>query len=1163
MLRKVPLELLAALVLNLLLFLLFLGMRQETPVVNPPVEITVDISNFELPKPDIMPPREEEVKAVENEGQGEGSGGGSGGGTGDGGIAQLSALPSRQEAFRGAMQQVAPSAVNMGTIAGQTVTERGQELARITQGIRTFDGINSVKSGLPSAGMPAGLQRVSSFKERGNEGVRKKLLKQHGGGNDTETAVLKALRFLAKAQNDNGSWGSEESFKTGDAAALTSLALLTFFAHGENFQSRDFGETIHKGADFLIELSNIPDIEYAGSGFGHAILTYALAEGYAISGSMSLRNALEKRLKSILSRQNKFGSFSPNYDNSPQALLTAEQKENPLAKETIVGEPVCDLSLLGWHIQAMAAAKNSGLELDSFDKALGLAAESLVKIHQAQKGGFSQGINMRRFPDSEEMNAVGLLGLQLLGSGKSNPAKRVEKILQDGPDPQWKNSAGFPLYRWYYQTQALFHAERGRGKTWEAWNQNLKRELLGTQQSDGSWNLPGGDTSFRVKNRTDLSIYGTSLCGLMLQVYYRYLPSYNITETMRYAPKADEYDLGGGDLIAHLPGGADPMAAVILGIGATDMEPLTVGVFNGKPATSKAEWVQEEFGVFASMRSTIAVKEISKWPQTLQPNQRLALFFDDLLPRNFKGHVKISLGLAGEREDLTDYKLSLEAVINGKRLYNSLIHREKQLVELVIPSDVMQPYNNIFQIRNNGKATLAFDAVKISAISKVGKPLYLLAENLQELPAELQSYFSAETPAEAETVVSALSGYLENKQLLAETDAYEESKLYLGEWSGSGTEYMGNEFQLHYLRQTGREITDWLSGGGSGVRYKGLMSGGRFFDSVFGTEYPAVAALRQAAKLFEGKPHQLPVQIYPTYGEKALLYCSAAAAYNAPGVATIVISKRFPIPEETELVSIIPWNGATEVTVEKGFLAENSPFRGMAAPITSSSKTITVENHIFRYSDTFPELTVIRLVRQDSSPPRVYRKNTPIAVNVKFDYSVSGNRISPDEQKTLKAHRLREARGFAAVFGVNGKFSTIPATKGDPGPGRLQPVEKESMVITFTANAHMPGRYDSVYLPLGNAKAGAPKYLSFFVYPRATGLKRNDHTSAVPMRFALGDQRLARSLNLDQWQQVIIPLNDLNPYWQHIRVVEPDNLLNKNIATISYEINDISVWCTP
>ncbi len=1140
--KKIPIELLAALLVNLLVFLIFFLVRQETPPANPPIEIAVDISDFEPPKPEVMPPQQ----TVNGE-------------AGGGGIDQLAALPSQQEALQSAMREVTPSAMNMDTIANQTVSERGQELERISRNIQTFDGINAVKSGLAPRAMPAGLQTVASFKERGNGESRKKLLKQHGGGNDTEAAVMKALHFLAKVQNDNGSWGSEESFKTGDAAALTSLALLSFFSHGENFQSQEFGETIRKGADFLIELSNIPDIEYAGSGFGHAILTYALAEGYAISGSMSLRNALEKRLKSIISRQNKFGSFAPNYDNAPQAPLTAEQKEKPLARETVLGEPICDLSLLGWHIQAMTAAKNSGITLDSFDKSLAMAAESLIKIHQAEKGGFSQGINMKRFPDNENMNAVGLLGLHLLGSGKSSPAKRTEKLLEEGPRPQWTHSAGFPLYRWYYQTQAVFHAERGRGKNWDSWNFNLKRELLGAQQSDGSWKLPGGDTSFRVKDKQDLSIYGTSLCSMMLQVYYRYLPSYNIGESTRYGIDADSYDIGGGDLISYLPGGADPMAAVILGIGATDMEPIKAGEFNGKPATSKSEWEKDEFSLFASMRSTVPIKELTQWPQTLQPNQRLALFFDDLLPRNFKGHVRITLGVVGRKEDLTDYKLSLETIINGQRLYNSLIHREKQVVEVIIPSDVLQSYNNICQIRNNGKATLAFDAVEIGSISKVGKPMYLLAENLQELPPELQTYFQEKAPNEAEAVVTELSGYMENKQLLAEVESYNREKIYLAEWSGTGSEYMGNEFQVHYLRQTGREITDWLSGGGSGVKYKDMMTGGRFFDSVFKVEYPAVAALRQAAKLFEGKPHQLPVQVYPKQGEKPLLYCSAAASYNAPGVATIVVGKRFPIPEETELVSILPWSGATEVIIEKGFLPDNSPFRGLAAPITATVKSVTIENNIFRYSDNFPELTVIRLVRQDSKLPQIQHSGKAYNPEVKFDFNSIKNMMLKADEEKLKKQRLRESRGFAATFGINSKFNHIPATKGKDGANEIQPAEKESIVTTFTVNVNAAGRVDSVYLPCGAAK-GDPQYLTMLVYLRTTGKKKTAGAS-VPFRFVLDGQCYSTIVRPESWQRLVLPLKNINPYWKNIRILEPGYMIEKDLETVSYEINDISVWC--
>ena len=115
----------------------------------------------------------------------------------------------------------------------------------------------------------------------------------------------------------------------------------------------------------------------AGGGFGHAILTYALAEGYAVNGSMSLRQLLEKRLDFIIKNQNSFGSFALNYDNSPTVPPSKKQLENPLYKEIMVGEPACDLSLLGWHIQAMTAAKNAGVNIEGLDRALALATEAV------------------------------------------------------------------------------------------------------------------------------------------------------------------------------------------------------------------------------------------------------------------------------------------------------------------------------------------------------------------------------------------------------------------------------------------------------------------------------------------------------------------------------------------------------------------------------------------------------------------------------------------------------------------------------------------------------------------------------------------------------------------------------------------------------------------
>ena len=125
-----------------------------------------------------------------------------------------------------------------------------------------------------------------------------------------------------------------------------------------------------------------------------------------------------------------------------------------------------------------------------------------------------------------------------------------------------------------------------------------------------------------------------------------------------------------------------------------------------------------------------------------------------------------------------------------------------------------------------------------------------------------------------------------------------------------------------------------------------------------------MSALRQVAKLFDGTPYKLAAQYYPKYGDKPQLFGNAAAAYNAPGVATVVVTKRFPFPEEGEVVAIIPWNGATEMIIEKGFLPEDSPFTWLAAKIQSEKRSINIENNIFRYSCAFPELTVIRLIKK-------------------------------------------------------------------------------------------------------------------------------------------------------------------------------------------------------
>lgn len=1212
-------SILAAFVLNivLLLFICLLDKNATAPKNEFTLEIEIDISNFTPPEPEIIPALNvsETMGTVTS-------------------ATNKTAQQSDHEFFEQAMQTSFPNTVSVSdaTKPSTSVSDRRNDLDRIAREIQGTGTYNRIKVNIPLArgNLPSGHQIGESFKSRGDTAKRTQLIKRYGGDKQSESAVEKSLKFLASAQNPNGSWGCAESFKTGDALTLSSLSLLAFFAHGERFDSKLYADNIRKGVDFLISISNEPNIEYAGDGFGHAVLTYALAECYAISGSYSLRRPLEERLKIIIERQNKFGSFSPRYDNTPQVLPATEQSSNPLAKEIVAGEPACDLSLFGWHIQAMTASRNAGINIDGIDKALELAKEALIKIHQAEKGGFSQGINMKRFKSTDNMNPVGLLSLQLLGLGSSLPARHAEKAMKDEsgkiPLPVWGKSSKFPLYRWYYQTQALFQAEEGRGKEWDNWNENLKAELTSNQQSDGRWNLPVGDNSFRLKDKKDLAIYSSSLCALMLQVYYRYLPSYSIIESASINKKsADDLDMGMAGLITRLPGGADPMASVFLDIHTTSLEAIQFGKFDSQPEASNSPHLPDEFPVYASLKSTVPVRKPDDWPQTLQPNQRIALFFDELLPRNFKGHLRLTMALIGQNQDVIDNNLSIEVLINGKRLYNSFLMCDKQLIELLIPENYFQSFGNIAQIRNNGKSALAFDAAEIGTFAHVGKSIYLGAENLDELPLAIRSIFntgviSIEDDYDMKTInqkinririagatpllsarkldadkcqslmkefdnsvpimevsdtsaIETLKGLnskiklinsipisdtTENRQLLGKLSHYSSDNEYWASWSSQGLERMGMGFQLHYLRQTGRELVDWLAGGGTAVYIKNIISGGRFFDSVFKTEYPSVVALCQVGKLFEGEPHKLPAQIYPRAVDVPLLYANATASVNASGVATVIIAKRFPTPEETEVLALLPWSGVTQITVEKGFFDKNSPFAGMASDLVSTSQNITIENNIFKYSGVFPELTVIRLVRKGAKPLiKQVSSEHYLPPVIKFNYNEI-TILPPDLPPKMTRHPIREANGFATKFGQSASFQIIPATP-DESRVKFKPFEKQSILLNFMVS-DKTGNYDSVYLTMQNGPPDV-SYLSFNIYTRITSTDKRDSTSFIPLRFSFSGQRFQTQIPINHWQRIMVKLDENNkaPYWQSLRFLEPDRILNDKITNVSYEINDVVV----
>lgn len=64
------------------------------------------------------------------------------------------------------------------------------------------------------------------------------------------------------------------------------------------------------------------------------------------------------------------------------------------------------------------------------------------------------------------------------------------------------------------------------GEQWKRYNALFRDQLLENQDADGSWKVPGGGKELRAVAAayTTDTHYRTTLCILMLEVYYRYLP---------------------------------------------------------------------------------------------------------------------------------------------------------------------------------------------------------------------------------------------------------------------------------------------------------------------------------------------------------------------------------------------------------------------------------------------------------------------------------------------------------------------------------------------------------------------------------------------------------------------------------------------------------------
>ncbi|MEO6786039.1 MAG: prenyltransferase/squalene oxidase repeat-containing protein, partial [Chthoniobacteraceae bacterium] len=314
----------------------------------------------------------------------------------------------------------------------------------------------------------------------------------------SEQAVLRGLAWLAQHQNEDGSWG--ENYK----GAMTGFGVLCFLGHGELQDSPQFGTTVGRALTWIFEngMKNEGHLHMAQTFtaqgvYEHAICAYALGEYYTMTKDRRVVNLLKQAIAYIIEGQGPGGGWMYAYDKSAD-----------------------DLSVSGWQIQALKAAHLGQLPIPGVDQALTKAVAYIERVK-----GPSGGYGYRSASDDYSLTGVGIL-CQLFWKGdRANLRQSMTWLLEQTekrkPVKYRENSAD--LYAWYYHTQACLMFG---GEAWTKWNAWFQDEICDVQEPDGSWPIPGGNT-VGPQNADNLTgaVYRTSLCVLMLEVFYRYMPT--------------------------------------------------------------------------------------------------------------------------------------------------------------------------------------------------------------------------------------------------------------------------------------------------------------------------------------------------------------------------------------------------------------------------------------------------------------------------------------------------------------------------------------------------------------------------------------------------------------------------------------------------------------
>ncbi|HUY87629.1 MAG TPA: prenyltransferase/squalene oxidase repeat-containing protein [Pirellulales bacterium] len=302
-----------------------------------------------------------------------------------------------------------------------------------------------------------------------------------------QKAIDQGLAFLARRQNDDGSFASSDY---GRNAAVCGLAGLAFMSSGSTPGRGPYGAHVSRSVDFILDHAqesgfiDVPGASSHGPMYGHGFATLFLAEAYGMSPRRDVREKLAKAVELIVNTQNDEGGW----------------RYQPLRQDADISVTVCE-------VMALRAARNAGLFVPkaTIDKAI-----DYVKRSQNADGGFMYMLQTGGESDFPR-SAAGVVALYSAGIYEGPEIEKGLAYLRDyvPGNGSYPREVRYYFYSHYYAVQAMWHAG---GDSWRRWYPAIRDELCSRQQPGGAW------------SDSICQEYGTAMACLILQMPNNYLP---------------------------------------------------------------------------------------------------------------------------------------------------------------------------------------------------------------------------------------------------------------------------------------------------------------------------------------------------------------------------------------------------------------------------------------------------------------------------------------------------------------------------------------------------------------------------------------------------------------------------------------------------------------